>query len=583
MASAIEAEAEAPHNMFDTILVLDFGSQTSHLILRRLRSLKVYAEMLPCTTKLADLPFKPKGIVLSGGPSSVYDQDSPHVDPAIFDLGVPILGICYGCQVMLDEISFSYFRLHEDASSSYTKIPAAQYIETNSWLTVLRNLPGESTPRTWLAEKPEVKYGHADVTILNSGNSHTDRLFAGLGETMQAYMSHFDKLVALPEGFTVVASTANSEYAGIAHQTKPIYGVQFHPELEHTPRGSEILKNFAVDISGARPNWVMEDFIQKEIIRIRHLVGDKAQVIGAVSGGVDSTVAAKLMKEAIGDRFHAILVDNGVMRLNECEQVKETLEKHLGINLTVADGADLFLGRLKGVTEPEKKRKIIGATFIDLFEQEALRLEKEAENTENAGPITWFLQGTLYPDLIESLSFKGPSATIKSHHNTGGLPEKMKLKLIEPLRELFKDEVREFGRQLGIHQDLVMRHPFPGPGIAIRIIGEVTPERVAIARAADNIFISMIKEAGIYNEMSQAYAAVDSNKAVGVQGDARVYGYIIILRAVKTLDFMSAEPYEFDFNLLKRISTRIINEVDGVARCTYDITSKPPGTIEMGS
>ncbi|KAI3538272.1 GMP synthase [Colletotrichum filicis] len=568
MASAIEAEAEAPHNMFDTILVLDFGSQTSHLILRRLRSLKVYAEMLPCTTKLADLPFKPKGIVLSGGPSSVYDQDSPHVDPAIFDLGVPILGICYGCQVMLDPIYPPCFRLHEDAFSSYTKTPAELAWRINS-KNVAR---GEAR-----------EYGHADVTILNSGNSHTDRLFAGLGETMQAYMSHFDKLVALPEGFTVVASTANSEYAGIAHQTKPIYGVQFHPELEHTPRGSEILKNFAVDISGARPNWVMEDFIQKEIIRIRHLVGDKAQVIGAVSGGVDSTVAAKLMKEAIGDRFHAILVDNGVMRLNECEQVKETLEKHLGINLTVADGAELFLGRLKGVTEPEKKRKIIGATFIDLFEKEALRLEKEAENTENAGPITWFLQGTLYPDLIESLSFKGPSATIKSHHNTGGLPEKMKLKLIEPLRELFKDEVREFGRQLGIHQDLVMRHPFPGPGIAIRIIGEVTPERVAIARAADNIFISMIKEAGIYNEMSQAYAAVDSNKAVGVQGDARVYGYIIILRAVKTLDFMSAEPYEFDFNLLKRISTRIINEVDGVARCTYDITSKPPGTIEMGS
>ncbi|KAK1463898.1 GMP synthase [Colletotrichum melonis] len=558
MASAIEAEAEAPHNMFDTILVLDFGSQTSHLILRRLRSLKVYAEMLPCTTKLADLPFKPKGIVLSGGPSSVYDQDSPHVDPAIFDLGVPILGIWYVSQ-------------HLRSGIMYSSMCAATEL---AWRINSKNVArGEAR-----------EYGHADVTILNSGNSHTDRLFAGLGETMQAYMSHFDKLVALPEGFTVVASTANSEYAGIAHQTKPIYGVQFHPELEHTPRGSEILKNFAVDISGARPNWVMEDFIQKEIIRIRHLVGDKAQVIGAVSGGVDSTVAAKLMKEAIGDRFHAILVDNGVMRLNECEQVKETLEKHLGINLTVADGAELFLGRLKGVTEPEKKRKIsIGATFIDLFEKEALRLEKEAENTENAGPITWFLQGTLYPDLIESLSFKGPSATIKSHHNTGGLPEKMKLKLIEPLRELFKDEVREFGRQLGIHQDLVMRHPFPGPGIAIRIIGEVTPERVAIARAADNIFISMIKEAGIYNEMSQAYAAVDSNKAVGVQGDARVYGYIIILRAVKTLDFMSAEPYEFDFNLLKRISTRIINEVDGVARCTYDITSKPPGTIEMGS
>jgi len=325
----------------------------------------------------------------------------------------------------------------------------------------------------------------------------------------------------------------------------------------------------------------MKDFIQKEITRIRHLVGETAQVIGAVSGGVDSTVAAKLMKEAIGDRFHAILVDNGVMRLNECEQVKETLEKHLGINLTVVDGAELFLSRLKDVHEPEKKRKIIGGTFIDLFQQEAIRIEKEAENTPNAGPVTWFLQGTLYPDVIESVSYKGPSATIKTHHNVGGLPETLKLKLIEPLREMFKDEVRKFGQELGIHRDLVMRHPFPGPGIAIRILGEVTPERVRIARAADHIFISEIREAGVYDEMSQAYVAISKDRAVGVQGDARVYGYIAILRAVKTLDFMSAEPYDFDFALLKRISTRIVNEVDGIARVTYDITSKPPGTIEM--
>ncbi|KAK1969664.1 GMP synthase [Colletotrichum eremochloae] len=542
MASITEMEAEAPHNNFDTILVLDFGSQTSHLILRRLRALKVYAEMLPCTTKLADLPFKPKGIVLSGGPSSVYDQGAPHVDPAVFDLGVPILGIWYGgpCQEL-------------------------------AW-----RINSENVARGAARE-----YGHADVTIHNSGNSHTDRLFAGLGETMHAYMSHFDKLVKLPEGFVVVASTRNSEYAGIAHETKPIYGVQFHPELEHTPRGSEILRNFSVDICGAQPNWVMSDFIKKEIVRIRHLVGDRAQVIGAVSGGVDSTVAAKLMKEAIGDRFHAILVDNGVMRLNECEQVKETLQKHLGINLTVVDGAELFLSRLKGVTEPEKKRKIIGGTFIDLFEKEALRIEKEAENTPNAGAVEWFLQGTLYPDVIESLSFKGPSATIKTHHNVGGLPDTLKLKLIEPLRELFKDEVRSFGRELGIHDDLIMRHPFPGPGIAIRILGEVTPERVAIARAADNIFISMIKEAGIYDRMSQSYAGLDTNRAVGVQGDARVYGYIVILRAVQTADFMSCEPFEFDFNLLKKISTRIVNEVEGVSRVVYDITSKPPGTIEL--
>ncbi|KAK3325818.1 GMP synthase [Apodospora peruviana] len=527
-------EADAPHNTFDTILVLDFGSQTSHLILRRLRSdVRVYAEMLPCTVKLADLPFKPKGIVLSGGPSSVYDQGAPHVDPAVFELGVPILGICYGCQEI-------------------------------AW-----RINSENVARGEIRE-----YGHADVTIHNDGDSHVNRLFTGLGGTMHAYMSHFDKLVKLPEAFVVVASTKNSEYAGIAHQTKPIYGVQFHPELEHTPRGSEILRNFAVDICGAKPSWVMKDFIQKEIVRIRHLVGDHDQVIGAVSGGVDSTVAAKLMKEAIGDRFHAILVDNGVMRLNECEQVKETLDKHLGINLTVIDGAELFLSRLKGVTEPEKKRKIIGGTFIDLFQEKVRSMEEEAKDKPDAGPIVWLLQGT-------SVSFRGPSATIKTHHNVGGLPDTLKLKLIEPLREMFKDEVRKFGEELGIHRDLVMRHPFPGPGIAIRILGEVTPERVAIARAADNIFISEIKAAGVYDEMSQAYVAISQDRAVGVQGDARVYGYIAILRAVKTLDFMSAEPYEFDFALLKKISTRIVNEVDGIARVTYDITSKPPGTIEM--
>ncbi|KAH6685729.1 GMP synthase [Plectosphaerella plurivora] len=534
------AEAQAPHNTFDTVLILDFGSQTSHLILRRLRSLNVYSEMLPCTTPLDSLPFKPKGIVLSGGPSSVYDKDAPHVDPAVFDLGVPILGICYGCQEI-------------------------------AWRINSENVAG-GTIR---------EYGHADVTIHNAGDSHVDRLFAGLGETMDAYMSHFDKLVKLPEGFTVVASTANSEFAGIAHKTKPIYGIQFHPELEHTPRGSEILRNFAIDICGAQPNWVMKDFISKEISRIRTLVGPTAQVIGAVSGGVDSTVAAKLMTEAIGTRFHAILVDNGVMRLNECEQVKETLDKHLGINLTVVDGAKLFLGRLKGVNEPEKKRKIIGGTFIDLFEKEAIRIEKEAENTPNAGPVEFFLQGTLYPDVIESVSYKGPSATIKTHHNVGGLPDTLKLKLIEPLRELFKDEVRAFGRELGIHHELVMRHPFPGPGIAIRILGEVTPERVRIARAADHIFISSIREAGIYDEISQAYVAISQDRAVGVQGDARVYGYIAILRAVRTLDYMSAEPYNFDFQLIKKISTRIVNEVEGIARVTYDFTSKPPGTIEM--
>ncbi|KAI0856152.1 GMP synthase [Xylaria cubensis] len=542
----ITAEAAAPHSTFDTILVLDFGSQTSHLILRRLRSLNVYAEMLPCTTKLADLNWTPAGIVLSGGPSSVYDEGAPMVDPAIFDLGVPILGICYGCQLL-------------------------------AWLINDKNVArGEAR-----------EYGETDLNIHKVGDSTgADRLFEGFGDTLHVFMSHFDKLVQLPEGFVTIASTKNTAYAGIAHQSKPIFGIQLHPEISHTSRGTDILANFAIKICNARPNWEMGNFTEKEIIRIRKLVGDKAQVIGAVSGGVDSTVAARLMKEAIGDRFHAILVDTGLMRLDECQQVKETLQEHLGINLTIVDGAELFLGRLAGVVEPETKRKIIGETFIDLFEKEAIRIEEEAKETSRAGKVEWFLQGTLYADLIESLSFKGPSATIKSHHNVGGLPARMmngqaQLKLIEPLRELFKDEVRAFGRQLGIHEDLVMRHPFPGPGIAIRILGEVTPERVEIVRKADHIFISMIKEAGIYDQMSQAYAALDTNRAVGVMGDSRVYGMICILRAVTSVDFMSAEPFEFPFQLLKNICRRIVNEVDGITRVVYDCTSKPPGTIEL--
>ncbi|KAH6656444.1 GMP synthase [Truncatella angustata] len=538
MADSIEAAA--PHTTFDTILVLDFGSQTSHLILRRLRSLNVYAEMLSCTTKLSELTWKPVGIILSGGPSSVYDDGAPHVDPAVFDLGVPILGICYGCQEL-------------------------------AW-----RINGENVARGTTRE-----YGETDLAIHQVGG-HVDRLFEGFGDKLHVIMSHFDKLVRLPEGFVTIASTKNAEFAGIAHESKPIFGIQFHPEISHTARGTEVLGNFAKNICNARANWEMENFCEKEIIRIRKLVGDKAQVIGAVSGGVDSTVAARLMKEAIGSRFHAILVDTGLMRLNECPQVKETLREHLGINLTIVDGAELFLSRLAGVVEPEAKRKIIGGLFIDLFEKEAIRIEKEAENTAVAGKVEWFLQGTLYADLIESLSFKGPSATIKSHHNAGGLPARMQngeaqLKLLEPLRELFKDEVRSFGRQLGIHEDLVMRWPFPGPGIGIRILGEVTAERVEIVRQADHIFVSMIREAGLYNEISQAYAALDTNRAVGVMGDSRVYGYICILRAVKSLDMMSAEPFEFPWALLRAISRKIVNEVDGISRVVYDTTEKPPG------
>lgn len=542
MSATIE-QAEAPHQTFDTLLVLDFGSQYSHLITRCLRGLSLYSEMLPCTTKLSELSFKPKGIILSGGPYSVYDKDAPHADPAFFDLGVPILGVCYGMQEI-------------------------------AWTLSKENV----------ARSNEREYGQAHIQAQRH-NSPVDKLFEGLEDAMQVWMSHGDKLNQLPEGFCTIATTQNSPFAGIAHKEKPVFGIQFHPEVTHTPRGKDLLRNFAVSICGAKTNWSMSNFCDQEIARIRNLVGPKAQVIGAVSGGVDSTVAAKLLKEAIGSRFHAVLVDNGVMRLNECQQVKQTLAEHLGISLTVVDASQRFLDGLKGTEDPEKKRKFIGNTFIDIFEEEALKIEKKAENTPNAGKVEWFLQGTLYPDVIESISFKGPSQTIKTHHNVGGLPQRMidgqGLKLIEPLRELFKDEVRDLGRQLGVHEDLVMRHPFPGPGIAIRILGEVTPDRVRIARQADHIFISMIREAGLYNEISQAYAGLDTNKAVGVMGDQRQEGYIIILRAVRTTDFMTAEAYPFSMDFLMNASRRIVNEVDGVALVTYNVTSKPPSTIEL--
>ncbi|TGO22709.1 hypothetical protein BGAL_0046g00290 [Botrytis galanthina] len=537
------AEIE-PHKVYDTILTLDFGSQYTHLITRRLRELNVYSEMLPCTQKLADLEWKPKGIILSGGPYSVYEEGAPHVDPAFFELGVPILGICYGMQ----EIAY---RISKD--------------------NVIAGTARE--------------FGHADLKAKKIDNGRVDQLFAGLEDDVKVWMSHGDKLGALPDGFHTIATTANSEYAAIAHESQHIYGLQFHPEVTHTENGIQLLKNFAVGICGARTNWTMAKFVDQEIARIRTLVGEKGQVLGAVSGGVDSTVAAKLMHEAIGDRFHAVLVNNGVMRLNECEQVRKTLTENLGINLIVADASEDFLDGLAGLDEPEAKRKFIGGKFIDVFEAEAKKIEDAAANSDKAGKIEFFLQGTLYPDVIESISFKGPSATIKTHHNVGGLPKRMTegqgLKLIEPLRELFKDEVRQLGRELGIAHELVMRHPFPGPGIAIRVLGEVTRERVEMARKADHIFISMIREAGLYDNIGQAFAAVDPSRAVGVMGDKRMYGNIIILRAVQTTDFMTAIAYPFENAFLSRVSTRIINEVHGVCRVVYDYTSKPPGTIEL--
>lgn len=514
-------------SVFDTILILDFGSQYSHLITRRLRECHVYAEMLPCTQKIADLSWKPKGVILSGSPFSVYAEGSPHVDPAVFELGVPILGICYGLQ----EIAWTIDNTAVSAST-------------------------------------EREYGHAEIEVLDQ----QDPLFAGIDHS-QVWMSHGDKLRALPAGFGITAKTANSPFAAIKSKDTAVWGIQFHPEVTHTARGTQLLENFAVRICQAGQNWNMRNFIETEIERIRTVVGPKGEVIGAISGGVDSTVAAKLMKEAIGERFHAILVDNGLMRLNEVKTVKETLQAGLGINLSVVDASEEFLINLKGVTDPERKRKIIGNTFIHVFEREAPKLA--------SGGVEFLLQGTLYPDVIESISFKGPSQTIKTHHNVGGLLEDMKLKLIEPLRELFKDEVRELGELMGIPHDLVWRHPFPGPGIGIRILGEVTPSQLEIARRADYIFIEEIRRAGIYDKISQAFAALLPVKSVGVMGDQRTYEQVIALRAIETRDFMTADWYAFDAQFLKTVSRRIVNEVSGVARVVYDVTSKPPATVEF--
>ncbi|GAA5817406.1 GMP synthase (glutamine-hydrolyzing) [Mucor flavus] len=524
------------NQMFDTVLILDFGSQYSHLITRRVREFGVYCELLPCTQKMADLHFKPKGIILSGSPYSVYDKDAPRVDPAVFDCGVPILGICYGLQEMTNLMG--------------GKVESCDHRE----------------------------YGYAMLKLnKHPQNPIMDALFNSLDGEAEVWMSHGDQVTAVAPGFEVIGYTNTAPFAAVAHNEKPFYGIQFHPEVTHTSIGKIVLKNFVIDICKCDASWTMESFIDKEIARIRALVGPTGRVIGAVSGGVDSTVAAKLMHEAIGDRFHGILVDNGVMRLNECANVKKMLVDKMGINLKIADASDLFLDRLKGVTDPETKRKIIGNTFIEVFEDEAAIIDKEC-----GGEIEYLLQGTLYPDVIESISFKGPSATIKTHHNVGGLLEDMKLKLIEPLRELFKDEVRKLGSLLGLDDELVWRHPFPGPGIAIRVLGEVTREQVQIARLADNIYIEEIKKGGFYRQISQAYAALLNVKAVGVMGDKRTYEQVIALRAVTTTDFMTADVMTGAewFMTLKRISSRIINEVKGVNRVVYDISSKPPATIE---
>ena len=507
----------------EKILILDFGSQYTQLIARRIRELKVYSEIRPFSEPLDGIrAFSPSGLILSGGPSSVADPGAPLPDPGIFGLGIPILGICYGMQLMTHMLG--------------GRVAAA----------------------------PHREYGAAELKLLAESD-----LLSGLGKRLRVWMSHGDRIDAPPKGFSPIAGTENSPVAAMADAGRGYYALQFHPEVAHTPQGMEILKNFAYRICGCGPNWTMHSFVEQAVSDIRARAGN-GKVICALSGGVDSSVAAVLIHRAIGDRLTCIFVDNGLLRLNEPEKVVRTFRDEFRIPLIAVQAEDRFLAKLAGVTDPEKKRKIIGNEFIQVFEEEAGRL----------GKVDFLAQGTLYPDVIESVSFKGPSATIKSHHNVGGLPERMKLKLIEPLRELFKDEVRLAGKELEIPDEILFRQPFPGPGLAVRVLGEVTRDRLDILRRADAIVIEEVKAAGLYRQIWQSFAVLLPIRTVGVMGDERTYEHVIAVRAVTSQDGMTADWVQLPYDLLARISNRIINEVKGVNRVAYDISSKPPSTIE---
>jgi len=512
-------------------VILDFGSQYTQLIARRIREFHVFSVVLPCTTALEKiLALKPKGIVLSGGPSSVYDADAPKADPKVLECGVPILGICYGLQF------------------------------------ITHHLGGKVVPGA------AREYGHAEVTVTDP-----ELIFHGLPTELTVWMSHGDHAETLAPGFRITASTSNA-IAGIADESRRIWAVQFHPEVAHTKHGMELLKNFVVGICGAAQDWTPEHFIATTVAKIREQVGETGHAICGLSGGVDSSVAAVLVAKAIGDRLTCIFVNNGVLRKDEFAKVQKTMREELHLNVVAVDASERFLSKLAGVTDPEVKRKAIGGEFIAVFDDEAKKIfEAEKSSGEE---VAWLVQGTLYPDVIESESVHGPSHVIKSHHNVGGLPADMKLKLIEPLRDLFKDEVRRIGRDLQMPDEILERQPFPGPGLAVRILGEVTPERVAILQEADAICTAEIKKAGLYRKVWQSFAVLLPVKSVGVMGDQRTYAYTCCIRAVESEDGMTADWAALPYEVLRAISSRIVSEVRGINRVVYDITSKPPGTIE---
>ncbi|MGF1594723.1 MAG: glutamine-hydrolyzing GMP synthase [Kiloniellaceae bacterium] len=513
--------------MTDRILILDFGSQVTQLIARRVRESGVYCEIFPFNAeprRIAD--FAPRGIILSGGPASVTGSDTPRAPQVVFELGVPILGICYGQQTLCAQLGGVVEGSdHQEFGKAFVEMKGDCALTAGVWAP---------------------------------------------GERHQVWMSHGDRVVKLPDGFQVYGTSEGAPFAVVADEARRIYAVQFHPEVAHTPDGAKLLANFTHNVCGCAGDWTMAAFRQQAVAAIRAQVG-KSRVICGLSGGVDSSVAAVLIHEAIGEQLTCIFVDHGLLRLDEAAQVVEVFRHHYNIPLVHRDASDLFLGKLEGVDDPERKRKIIGGTFIDVFEEEAAKI----------GGADFLAQGTLYPDVIESVSFTGgPSVTIKSHHNVGGLPERMNMKLVEPLRELFKDEVRALGRELGLPESLVGRHPFPGPGLAIRIPGPVSRDKADILRKADAVYLDAIRKAGLYDAIWQAFAVLLPVKTVGVMGDARSYDYVCALRAVTSTDGMTAESYPFDHDFLAGVATRLINEVRGINRVVYDVTSKPPGTIE---